>query len=555
MRFRAYALLLALAGCGGASEESSPPVEEPEKCAPEEQLIAGECLRPGVPPEACAAPGFEPDGASGCRAILPAEPCPKGTMATPGATACSEVAPCGTGKWGAIPVEPTTEYVDIAYAGSDSDGTAQKPWRTIQDAVDAAAPGAIVAVAEGRYVGDVMMIGKPVRLWGKCPSLVEISGSGTSLCAVGMIEGSHNAEVHDIAVTGTRCGVGASGSEGVVVERVWIHDTGTEGIVQDGTLGPSQMTIRGTLVESARKSSVYLRGSPQVIEGSVIRDSLAGSDGTYGRCIVAQNDFTETQARANLSVHGSLLERCSELGIMAGGSDLTVEATLVRYTLPQQTTMQFGRGINLQDLGGQPSNVTLRAIVVDDSHDVGIFVGGSEALIEAVTVRNTKAEAALTSIAGGGVIAQKDPTTLMRSRMTLRASLVDTQMGMGIAITGADGVIEDVLVRGTTATAENVYGDGIVVLHFDVNPTTATVSRSRIDASARAGISSFGARVELSASMVECAAFALSADARDGLPAEFLDLGDNACGCAGTPQTCVAASANLQPPTPVAGAP
>src|SRR5262245_22622469 len=178
MRLCAGWLVIALSGCGGASEESSPPVEEEEGCAPDEQLVGDQCLRPGVPPDACA-PGFEPDGASGCRAILPAEPCPRGTMATPGATACTEVAQCTGGKWGAIPVEPSTEYVDGTYAGTDSDGTEAKPWRTIQDAVDAAAPSAIVAVAEGHYPGDVLMVGKPVRLWGKCPALVEISGNGT----------------------------------------------------------------------------------------------------------------------------------------------------------------------------------------------------------------------------------------------------------------------------------------------------------------------------------------------------------------------------------------
>ena len=45
--------------------------------------------------------------------------------------------------------------------------------------MDAAAPGAIVAIAEGTYAGDLVVGGKAVRLWGRCPSLVSIEGVDT----------------------------------------------------------------------------------------------------------------------------------------------------------------------------------------------------------------------------------------------------------------------------------------------------------------------------------------------------------------------------------------
>ena len=38
-------------------------------------------------------------------------------------------------------------------AGADADGTEQRPWPTIQQAVDAADPAAIIAIAEGSYAG------------------------------------------------------------------------------------------------------------------------------------------------------------------------------------------------------------------------------------------------------------------------------------------------------------------------------------------------------------------------------------------------------------------
>ena len=85
------------------------------------------------------------DGDVGCEPILPAEPCPAGRMAAPGDVACRPVMECAPGRWGDIPVEPNTQYVDAAYADGGSDGSDGKPWTTITQANAEAAPGAIIA--------------------------------------------------------------------------------------------------------------------------------------------------------------------------------------------------------------------------------------------------------------------------------------------------------------------------------------------------------------------------------------------------------------------------
>ncbi|MBW2458874.1 MAG: hypothetical protein JRI68_30520, partial [Deltaproteobacteria bacterium] len=139
-------------GCG---EEETDPTggtggAAPEGCAPGSMPTgddANPCLPPGIPAESCAV-GFTPVG-DGCEVVLPVEDCAEGTMAIPGETACREIAPCGTTTWGEIPItEPGTVFVDGSYLGGDGDGTEAQPFVTIQEGVDAAAAGAIVAVAE-----------------------------------------------------------------------------------------------------------------------------------------------------------------------------------------------------------------------------------------------------------------------------------------------------------------------------------------------------------------------------------------------------------------------
>src|SRR5262245_39564790 len=171
MRSCALPVLVALAALGAGCDESAsdPP---PAGCLPPTRLVAemrlepgvqdngcpagtlglegGSCQPAGIPPELCGA-GFEPDDAMGCEPILPPEPCPAGQMAVPGESICHAVMECGAGTWGDIPVDATTVYVDASYPGLDSDGSSQRPFTTISDAVDAAASGALIAVESGSY--------------------------------------------------------------------------------------------------------------------------------------------------------------------------------------------------------------------------------------------------------------------------------------------------------------------------------------------------------------------------------------------------------------------
>lgn len=149
----------------------------------------------GTWPELCGT-GFEADPRGGCRAILPAEPCPRGLMAIPGETSCREVADCGAEPWAGIPAEPDTHYVDAAYSGASSDGTVARPWTSIQAAIAAAPPGGSIAIAAGSYVEDLSIRLKPVRLWGRCPGMVEVVSTGGALSAIMIEEGADRSEVH-----------------------------------------------------------------------------------------------------------------------------------------------------------------------------------------------------------------------------------------------------------------------------------------------------------------------------------------------------------------------
>jgi hypothetical protein len=673
------ALATALIGCGSESSDSTG-TGAPAGCAPGEQRDdgtcwaaglpadmlclpgewadeAGTCFPAGVPPDGCG-DGFSHDGDRGCIASLPAGACPKGLMAVPGETACREIAACGSGAWGDIPIDADTEHVDASYLGVDSDGSPDKPWTTIQAAVDVSAAGAIVAIAEGSYAEDVLIEGSSVRLWGRCPSLVEVVGTGASLSALGIFEGADGTVVRGLAVRGGGHGLLSSGSTDVVLDQIWVHDSDGRGLVVHNESGASAVTMRGSLVEQNRAVGVFATGASVTLESSVVRDiqkgistsagivvqsdaggapgslSLIGSvldhnpetgifvygseatidasvvrdtqpDATgQGRGLNVQSDPSGSRgvvlltrsvvershaigvfaASADLSIEAtvirdtqpesdgdgrgvsvqhdpgigspstllitrSLVDRSREIGVFVAGSAATVEATAVRSTAPDAIG-ENGEGIHLKPdpASGTPSTLLLRSSLIEQSHQMGVFLFGSEATVEATAIRDTH------STAGGrfgtGVHAQFDPERNMPSSLTLLRSSVERSREAGILVVGSVATVDASVIRDTMPSDAGGSGDGILVVsYYQQSIASVEVTSTHIDKSVRAGLATFGARAALRGSGLTCQAFALDFETYDEVEADLLDLGDNRCGCPDPVDDCVALSSGLEPPS------
>jgi hypothetical protein len=624
-------------------------------CPPGEWLRDGVCLPAGVPPDGCAE-GFTHDGDRGCFPILPAS-CPPGLMAVPGEARCREVAPCAPGRFGDIPVEPSTEHVDASYAGIDSDGSADKPWSSIQAAVNAAAPGAIVAIAAGSYVEDVIVSGKPVRLWGVCPRLVEIAGFDLAV----KVQEASGSVVKNLAIRGAGDGFASSGSVDVLVEQVWVHDNGLRGVSAQNDLGVTAVTLRNALVEGNTDGGVFVSGSEATLERTVVRGTKPNAQGNFGRGVTAQS-HTVNGAPATLVMRTSLVEQNHDIGVNISGSQATVEASVIVATQPdgqgrfghglsviadvttgapsllQLTTSvieqnrysgvhmeaseatiestviranqldpqgAFGHGVNAQahPETAAATKLLLRTSLIDQNHDVGLFVAGSDSTVEATAVRNTLPDAALEG--GRGIAVQAHRTTGRPSNFTLTSSLVDHNQEIGIFIEGsnvtidgclvrdtlidaegkagrgvnvqphwepsvnsqltlvrsiverstevgvfvvdAQASIEHCLIRDTLVNSENLYGDGVGVISI-LSPAAATVASTRIERSERAALAAFGAYAGLSRSALVCQA--IDIDGEPALGSDFVieDIGANLCGCPDADHACKAMTANLGPP-------
>jgi hypothetical protein len=538
MRIVAIAVaVLALLGCGDDEEATVPEPPQQQECGPGEiELPNGNCLGVGVPPEGCA-PGFEFDD-FGCRAIVPEAPCGPGTMAVLGDTVCREVAPCGSGKWGDIPVEANTQHVDPSYSGN-SNGSAAQPWSTIAEALAAAESGAIVALAAGQYAEAVTIFGKAVRLWGKCPAEVSIRGEAIDIAAVYLSAGSHGTELHDLALTGSGAGAAVFGSQGVLFERVWIHDTGDRGISLQATSGPVVATVRGSLVEATELVGIHVSGATADIEGTHVRDIRNAPSALLGRGINAQSGAT-------VSVSGSVLERTESAAIFASASQLSVDASYVVDTRADTGLGIFGRGIAIQPEPGfadMPASITKSTIESATEMAININRSGGAPVVHVseTTVSNVRPRPS--DLVGGVALG------LVGGELELRESMFDGGLSISLVVLDAHARVDSVLIRNTLEQQSNQsYGDGIAVL-TRAAPASIELAASYVASSVRAGLSVFGSRGSVSDTVFVCNSFDIDVESFMGEDGAVDDAGGNNCGCDELAE-CRAVTSGIEPPQP-----
>jgi len=605
-------------------------------CPPgEAPLEDGSCQAAGVPPSECG-DGFTSDGEGGCEPILPKDPCPDGLMAIPGETVCHEVAPCGAGTWGDIPVEANTQFVDGAYSELDSDGSQEKPWKTIQAGVDAAAKGAIVAIAAGTYQENVELSFKPRRLWGRCPSMVTIEGIDPQNPAVQVFVSG--AEVRGVGITGPSAGVLALNADPLLVEDVHVHDTGGWGVV---ALQPSSVTVRGSLLERTTDVGTHARGATMVIERTAVRDVLALG--------LSVDGYPEGDVRANVTVRSSLLEGIRRTAVNVQETDLVVEGVAIRSIAPGmpdtdipatgvvawmsnaavrqstieglhigvildegpeglvervtvadgisspqepsvsswitgilvQGTSKLSRGVirestvvrqpeygitvlgatavvestlvrdNVRDLqhesgvDAQEADVTIRRSAILDHAHLGLTLEAASVLLESSVVRGVRP----TTDAGDCVAVRWLLSGNMApSSLVIRSSVIEDCVETGIAAVESDLVMEDTIVRGVKSRADGLFGDGVAVLTGPLAQGSLQITGGRIEETARAGISTFGGKVDIGFSSISCAKFDLVGEQIESAPFSFNKTGDNVCGCPDTTELCKVDSPGIAPP-------
>lgn len=334
--------------------------------------------------------------------------------------------------------------------GSSGDGTEAAPFGTVAEALDAAHPGDIVALAADTFT-EAVVLDKAVALVGACASSTLVDGSshtepGVSITAQGALlanltvmsahVGVHvlaNADQITLAGVEVRhtdlAGVLVSSGGATQLSDVVVRDTspsvpdaGRGLVVEAGTVSLDRLLAEGCRFVGLFASSSTVSVSARDI---LIRDTAEG----YG-----QGCGIRVAGGAQVEIERAVLLRNRRAGLFATDDDTFVRAQYlqVENTLPRESDLLYGVGIDV----ASGAALEAKQLLVDHNTGMGVVADdpGSHLSVSGVVVRDTQPEAA-SGYGGNGVFAGEG------AAVELRSALVSRNHQSGVGAFGADATV------------------------------------------------------------------------------------------------------------------
>ena len=385
---------------------------------------------------------------------------------------------CGVGVWGNLPVEEADAFVDPA-APDGGDGTLDRPFRTITEAVTLA-PDGLILLAAGDHPGRLRIREQP-EIVGRCRELVtlvhdslavEVWYPGGTLRHLS-IASYHGVEafggevvVEDVEIRGQEYGISVFPSDshpgGLRFTDLTIHQTGvgqSSGLwLNDFQGGQSWIEGDGLVVTAESTVGVQLAGGTTDLTDVVI--TMQGPFDSLREALSAESD-------ASVVCTDCRIEQAWGVGVVVhDGAELTLVDSSLQNVLQDQPD-EPAVGV-LVGLGG---TVTLNEVTIDavDGYGIGAIDFG-RLVVDGLTVTDTgqaseHVVAGIYAQAGGSVVGQ-NVTVLRSSGVGIAA---ENQGTLELSNVTIDTVTARVDVAGLTLAGPGVLASDSSVVLRDVH--------------------------------------------------------------------------------------
>jgi len=317
-----------------------------------------------------------------------------------------------------FPPPDATYFVDAGYADGQLDAT---HFRAIAEALGAAGDGAVVAVEAGTYVENVV-VASDITIAGRCAEKVRIEAASNSLPAV------------------------AIGSSGALALRGMTVAGGLPGIRLSG----GKLEIEDALLEKNFEEGLRAIGGTTTIARSVVRGATPTAPG-------AQTLGVFVYGGGHLDMSESVLSENVEagLGMIDAGTEVTVDASIVRATKPQKDG-EGGMGVKAFD----GSHLTITGSALVENRSINLLVGGPGTVgsVSTTVIRDTVMDerfegglAWAVSVRKGASLAIEDSALVRNPVVALSADREGSIVGSRLTIRDGQGLGFHGLGLGATA--------------------------------------------------------------------------------------------------------
>ena len=368
----------------------------------------------------------------------------------PGEPGCTRIGTeCPDGNWAEdLPDDGPILYV-LAGAPAGGEGTQESPFGSINEALDIAEEGTIVALSKGTF-DEAVRLRNGITLWGACVAETVVTCSTPSSEFGTVSVGGIDVRVRNLTIGG-----------------------GRPGVLVRGAISYS-ITIEDTLISNARRFGLYVASGSLTGSNVIVRDTRPlESDGQKGVGLQAQDEAQVTLSR-------TVFERNRRSAVYAWGENTTVRLTdlLARDTLSREDDGTGGNGLTL--LEGAHVEVERGVFERNREFGVGATDEGTTLVLTDVLVRDTSYRES-DRFGGNGV------ATMLGATATFRRCVFERNSEIGVAVAFSPTSVEmwDVVVRDTRhAERDGTGGVGLQVSHG----AGATVDRAVFDRNVMDGV-------------------------------------------------------------------
>ncbi|MEM1414086.1 MAG: DUF1565 domain-containing protein [Myxococcota bacterium] len=376
---------------------------EPPIAPPDLPWLDGDANLFGTCPEGWAESVEEGVRACSAYAVDGPRSCPRGWAHFPGTEGCAPLGrDCGDGPFATTGgLRDPLLFVDLTGPVS-ADGSRERPFRTLGEALSVAEPGTTILLASGGYELRRPWPGG-VGLRGRCAAMSALTGErrGLAEAALDIEGGGPDTLIEDVAI------------QDPDLRAVWVRPR-TE------RLTLRALDVRGAgglLVEGASAA----QGERLALASTSAEPALTVVDGTFDAAEVVVN---EAASEAGVLVEGDGV--CTLSGAHLAAGDIAL-ATVFGTLRVQESWLE----------GDAP---------------LALDVAGGRATLRQVRVRGPGRDGAL-----GGTIVVSDGTLEVDGMIQEGAGV------LGIDAIASELALEDVVLRGTGAAADGGGGQGLIV--------------------------------------------------------------------------------------------
>ncbi|MFC1482617.1 hypothetical protein ACFL51_02305, partial [Myxococcota bacterium] len=217
------------------------------------------------------------------------------------------------------------------------------------------------------------------------------------------------------------------------------------------------------LLRSNKEGGIGIRGANADISSVVIRDTLPYlSVDTEGSGLQASCD-PFLGVCGSLRLDHALVRANHALGIDLMGTDAELSSVVLLDTLPRQNDDMLGTGLQVTcDLTtGVCGSLRLEHSYFQFNHYLGILLGGTEAEVSSIVIRDTLPQVS-DGMLGAGFQAGCDADEGVCSTLRLEHAVLEANHAGGLALTGSDVEISSVFIRDTQPEqSSGAYGKGL----------------------------------------------------------------------------------------------